>query len=119
MNNTYLWKGEQENQLHYSLARRMHVVCRLNKQVAWRIQLWWHNHHAMTGVQGALAAQMVFNHIHYLDTSGTGMVNWDDASLKLHARQSIVIRDKENSSNPVRYERVFRGMFRYWEKSLP
>jgi hypothetical protein len=66
----------------------------------------------MTGVHAALAARMVFNHIHYLDTSGTGMVYGDDASHELHARQSLVMCDKENLSNSVRCERVFRGTFR-------
>jgi hypothetical protein len=38
----------------------------------------------------ALAALVVSNHIHYLDTSGTCMVDRGDASLDLHARPSIV-----------------------------
>jgi hypothetical protein len=39
----------------------------------------------------ALAALVVLDHIHYLDTSGIRMVKRDHESLELHAQQSKVI----------------------------
>jgi hypothetical protein len=39
----------------------------------------------------ALAVLVVLDHIHYLDTSGIGMVKRDNASLELYTRQSKVI----------------------------
>jgi len=113
---TPIYGKESKNQLQYSLAGRMHVACRLNKQEAWLIQLWWRNNLAFTGVQTVLAVRIVFNHIHYLDTSGTCMVDWDEASLDLHAWQLIVIARKRTGRTLLGMNPCF-GAHSGWEES--